>query len=87
MAFGKSGEFAGKYFRKGMKVAVEGRIQSRSYENKDGHKVNAVEIVAENQEFCEKREGNSNTVEYAPVAAPANDSFAPITGEFDDMPF
>lgn len=58
VAFGKAGEFAEKYFRKGMKVAVEGRIQTGSYTNKDGQKVYTTDIVIESQEFCESKSSN-----------------------------
>lgn len=56
VAFGKAGEFAEKYFRKGMKVAVVGRIQTGSYTNKDGVKVYTTDIVIEDQEFCESKQ-------------------------------
>lgn len=55
LAFGKSAEFAEKYFRKGMKVAIEGRMQSGSYTNKDGVKVYTMDCVVESQEFCESK--------------------------------
>lgn len=54
ITFGKSGEFAEKYLRKGTKIAVEGRIQTGSYTNKDGQKVYTTDVVIENHEFCEK---------------------------------
>jgi len=57
VAFGKSGEFAEKYFSKGMKVAVTGRIQTGSYTNKEGQKVYTTDIVVEEQEFCESKQG------------------------------
>lgn len=55
VAFGKQGEFAEKYLRRGMKIAVEGRIQTGSYTNKDGQKVYTTDIVVENHEFCESK--------------------------------
>lgn len=55
VAFGKSGEFAEKYFRKGMKVSVVGRIQTGSYTNREGQKVYTTDIVVEEQEFCESK--------------------------------
>jgi single-strand DNA-binding protein len=54
VAFGKQGEFAEKYLKKGTKVAVEGRIQTGSYE-KDGKKVYTTDIVVVRHEFCERR--------------------------------
>ena len=55
VAFGKAGEFAEKYFKKGTKVIVTGRIQTGSYTNKDGVKVYTTDVVAEDQEFAESR--------------------------------
>lgn len=54
VAFGKQGEFAEKYLKKGTKVAIEGRIQTGSYE-KDGKKVYTTDVVVECQEFCERK--------------------------------
>ena len=59
ISFGKSAEFAEKYFRKGMKVAVTGRIQTGSYTNKDGQKVYTTDVVIEEQEFAESKQGSS----------------------------
>lgn len=56
VVFGKSAEFAEEYFFKGMKVAVEGRIQTGSYTNKDGVKVYTTEVIVENQEFVESKQ-------------------------------
>ena len=55
VAFGKTAEFAERYFHKGIKIAVSGRIQTGSYTNKEGVKVFTTEVVVENQEFCESK--------------------------------
>ena len=55
VAFGKSAEFAEKYLRKGTKIAVEGRIQTGSYTDRDGRKVYMTEVIIERQEFVEKK--------------------------------
>lgn len=55
VAFGRSAEFAEKYFHKGIKLVVSGRIQTGSYTNKDGVKVYTTDVVAEDQEFAESR--------------------------------
>lgn len=55
VVFGRSGEFAEKYFRKGMRISVSGRIQTGSYTNKDGVKVYTTQVVVEEQEFAESR--------------------------------
>lgn len=62
VAFGKSAEFAEKYFAKGTKVVITGRIQTGSYTNKDGQKVYTTDVVAEDQEFAEsKKSSTENT--------------------------
>ena len=55
VAFGRAGEFAEKYFRKGTKIAVTGRIQTGSYTNKDGVRVYTTDVVVEEQEFAESK--------------------------------
>ena len=59
VAFGKSAEFAEKYLHQGTKIAVEGRIQTGSYTNKDGQKVYTTDIVVENQEFAESKNAST----------------------------
>ena len=64
VAFGKLGEFAEKYLRKGIKIAITGRIQTGSYTNKDGQKVYTTDVVVEEQEFSESKNAsaaNENT--------------------------
>ena len=55
VAFGKSAEFAEKYFRQGMRVLVSGRIQTGSYVNKDGQKVYTTDVIVEDQEFADSK--------------------------------
>ena len=58
VAWEKTAEFCGKYFMKGSRVLIEGRLQTSSYENRDGVKVNAVDVLIENIEFADsKRQG------------------------------
>ena len=60
IAFGARAEFAEKYLRKGMKIAVAGRIQTGSYTNKDGQKVYTTEVLVSEHEFAEgKVQGNT----------------------------
>lgn len=62
VVFGKGGEFAEKYLKKGTKVAVSGHIQTGSYTNKDGVKVYTTDVIVEEQEFAEsKAQSNQNT--------------------------
>ena len=55
IVFGRSAEFAEKYFRQGMRIAVSGRIKTGSYTNKDGVRVYTTEVVVEEQEFAESK--------------------------------
>ncbi len=64
VAFGKSAEFAEKYFHKGIKLVVSGRIQTGSYTNKDGVKVYTTDVVAEDQEFAESRNASAGSGDY-----------------------
>ena len=59
VAFGRAGEFAERYFRKGTKIAITGRIQTGSYTNKDGVRVYTTDIVVEEQEFAESKNASS----------------------------
>ena len=66
VAWRKTAEFVSKYFHKGSMIAVEGSIQTRKYEDKDGNKRTAVEILANTVSFCGK-EANSTPVESTPL--------------------
>lgn len=94
IAFGKAGEFAEKYLKKGTKVVVTGRIQTGSYTNKDGQKVYTTDVVAEDQEFAESK-NTSNSGSYdnsnsspAPSSTPVDDGFMDIPDGIDEeLPF
>ena len=64
--FGKSAEFAEKYFHKGSKIGVEGRIQSGSYKKEDGTTVYTLDVIAEKFEFCDSRQQAQEHVEEVP---------------------
>lgn len=59
VAFGKSADFAEKYFKKGIKIGVQGRLSTGSYTNKDGVKVNTVDVIVDDQEFMESKAASS----------------------------
>ena len=96
VVFGRSAEFAEKYFRqaefaekylrKGTKIALTGRIQTGSYTNRDGQKVYTTDVVVEEQEFAESRaESEANRGMYqqsAPSPAPS----APAGDGFMNIP-
>ena len=70
IAFGKSAEFAEKYFRKGLKIVIRGRIQTGSYTNKDGATVYTTDVVIEEQNFAESKAAaqNAGVVQFHPQA-------------------
>ena len=70
VAFGKSGEFAEKYLRKGTKIVLTGHIQTGSYTNKDGAKVYTTDVVVDNQEFAESKRPADGTASTDPVTDP-----------------
>ena len=55
VAFGKTAEFLEKYGMQGTKFAIEGRIQTGSYTNKEGQKVYTTDVVVEHMEFAESK--------------------------------
>ena len=57
-AFGKTGEFAEKYLRKGNRVGVMGRVQTGSYKDKDGRTVYTTDIIVSEHTFCESKPQN-----------------------------
>ena len=62
VAFGKAAEHAEKYYRKGLQIAISGRIQTGSYVNKDGQKVYTTDIIVDDQEFADsKGQGGDNS--------------------------
>jgi len=80
-AFGRSGEFADTYFKKGMRVSVSGRIQTGSYTNKEGVKVYTTDVVVEEQEFAQsKNEEKPNGIDGL-----IQDDFSEATQE--ELPF
>ena len=67
VAWEKTGEFINQYFTKGSAIAVEGRIESRQYEAKDGGKRNVLEVVVSQAHFCgKKEESNSSYTGFVP---------------------
>lgn len=93
IAWRNTAEFVCKYFSKGQMIAIQGYIQTRTYEDKDGNKRKAVEIVADNVSFCGSKNDNAaadqNTSSLPPAQAYATadaEDFKEIP-EDDDLPF
>lgn len=76
VAFGKLGEFAEKYCRKGTKLLIVGHIQTGSYTNRDGQKVYTTDVVVEEQEFAESKAVSDSHVSHA-ASAPSMGAPAP----------
>ena len=64
-AWGKTAEFVCKYFPKGFLIAIDGRLQTRQYQDKNGNNRTAVEIVAQNVSFCGSKESTSPATQNA----------------------
>lgn len=88
VAFGKSGEFAEKYFKKGQMVSIVGRLQVRSWEDNEGKKRWTTEVIVEEQYFAESKKNSNAAAPKEGGQAPA-DGFYPIdeSVEDDDLPF
>ena len=93
VAFGRSAEFAEKYFRQGLKVVVTGRIQTGSYTNRDGNKVYTTDVVVEEQEFAESKAASQRNREESsqerPEPMPVDENgFMTLPEDFDEeLPF
>ena len=87
--FGKSAEFADKYFKQGTKIVVIGRIQSDNYTNKEGQKVYSWQVIVEEQEFAEsKKAAEENGSAPATKVKTDKDGYVDIgTGIEEDLPF
>ena len=93
VVWGKTAEFCSKYFTKGQQVGVIGRLQTRSYDDKDGKKVYVTEVVAEEAYFADsKREPGANNFEAGfnpsaqPSETPTSEGFMAIE-EDSNLPF
>ena len=84
VSFGRAAEFAEKYLRQGVKIAVTGRIQTGSYTNKDGVRVYTTDVVVEEQEFAESKAASASNSGYQ--ASPSPSPSADIGDGFMNIP-
>lgn len=78
VAFGKSAEFLEKYFRKGQRIGVVGRIQTGSYQNQEGKTVYTTDVIVDSLEFVEnKQDSGTQNQGYQPQSRPATNSVIP----------
>ena len=89
VAFGKLGEHVEKYYRKGLKTALTGRIQTRNYTNRDGQKVYVTEVVVEELEFAESKNSGDKAVcgteKLNKKSSDPLDGFMDIPDEMDEV--
>ena len=88
----QTAEFCSRYLAKGRKIAVEGSLQTRSYDAQDGSKRYVTEVIADNVEFCDSRpEGGRPRTDNPPPAEPPvgygsnNAGFTEV--DDDELPF
>lgn len=87
VAWNKTAEFVCKYFQKGSLIAIDGHLQSRSYQDKSGQNRTAIEIIANNVHFAgSKNQNATREPDVAPPPAANLDSYAPID-DTGDLPF
>jgi len=82
IAFGKNAENINKFFKKGNKIVIEGRIQTGNYTDKNGNKVYTTDVIVESWEFVE-----SGNKEETPAPAASDDGFMNIPDGIDELPF
>ena len=95
IAWRNTAEFITRYFQKGSMIAITGNIQTRNYEDKNGNKRKAVEVLVDQASFCgSKAETGTSGNSYAPAASAPAPSFASGSesdfeeiSEDDDLPF
>ena len=88
-AFGKTAEFVEKYFHKGSRMLLSGRVENDNYTNKNGEKVYSVRVIAEEIEFAERKSAADSFAgggEYSAPAGGSNPMPAP-QGPADDDDF
>lgn len=86
VAWDKTGEFIDNYFLKGSQIVVEGRLQTRQYENKDGKKQTVTELVVTQAHFCGKKEEKSDGFSAGESTYQQN-NFPVLDGDDGGLPF
>ena len=85
--FINTAEFITKYFKKGSMIGIEGSIQTRRYQDKNGNNRTIFEVVANNVQFVESKRDSAPAVEGASFSNADVDEFSEIGGGDDDLPF
>ena len=87
IAWRQNAEFIRKYFRKGSMIAIQGYIQTRTYEDKNGNKRTAFEVIAREVSFCGSKSETGTVANVAPVSAgaPAPSYQTAVPGDFEEI--
>jgi len=92
-AFGKTAENAANYLKKGLLVAITGRMQNNNYEDKNGTKHYGIEVIALRVQFLEWKDNNQQSTQTYQQNSPKPNNyqqdmngFQPLSGD-DDIPF
>ena len=96
VAWRSTAEFVSKYFKKGQMISIEGSIQTRSYQDKEGNKRKAFEVVANNVHFTESKKSNETytseekpkekNIDFSAYSSGSDDDFHTIDSD-EDLPF
>ena len=90
-AWRNTAEFVSKYFSKGSKIALQGSLQTRGYEDKQGNKRTAYEVVIDHAEFVESKKDKSVNIENdeprRQTSSTGYEDFEDIDYDEDDIPF
>ena len=90
VAWGHTGEFASRYFKKGRLAVVQGRLQLRDWTDRDGNKRRSAEVVVEQMYFGDSKrdgEGGTRAGSYQPPVTGPEDEMAELEGDDGDLPF
>ncbi len=89
VAWNKTADFMAQYVRKGALLGIEGRIQTRNYDDKDGKRVYVTEVVANSVQLLESKKQAENGVSGTETAQMQNNEFADYASDIqtDDLPF
>ena len=92
VAWGKTGEFCSKYFKKGQQVAIVGRLQTRTWEDQQGQKRYVTEVIAEETYFADSKRDSSETANFDNTFGGDTQTSGGDTSDFevssgDDLPF
>lgn len=88
-AFGKTGEFVDKYFKKGQEILLKGEMQRRDWEDKEGNKRHNWECVVAKVEFCGSKTDTGNAVQNTTQQSSGTQEFYPMDESVEDadLPF